>query len=246
MISNISSILVPVIYLYCFVGSLLERFAGTKEYHLSFTHKLTDSGESVFELFLFAMCLSIPRYRSKEWQYYFIVFKQLREKLFPTYCLHKRRGEIIAVYVFLLCFIVFDGLSIDVINEKLYRYYCFVAINKIYYGGLAYLMNITTRILRKSYDILNDKLIFQMRVGNNERELTQIKKIQLTLYNAVCHFNSVFGWQIFYMQVITVIITLNVITDLLAVLNTSVDILWTTVMYDSVFTSVYMVSLRYI
>lgn len=161
------------------------------------------------------LCFVIPKLKSVEW---LTLLHHLRliENDFQfnrkKSLLHK---EFLVVLVLLLSLIF--GVSLMLVQFSRF-YIIFIAriLNTIFYSVFVYFINFITRILKRSYEMLNKKLGMVTKNSENfESFLVEERKSYLILYNAVRKFNDVFGGQIFFVNITTVMVILNCVSHML-------------------------------
>lgn len=228
------------LYVAMLICSTFQGF-GHSKHTITVSHILIDIIESATELLFVTICISSPLIKMKNWKSFFDLMDKLETEQHKNDQKSTELFKIMLIYISLIAFFLFDIPWFP--TSSFYWYYGTLAMNKLYHSSLVYIIYTINTITKHSLELLIEKLN-GIQIRSNEEIVREIENNYLCVRKITDEFNIIFGWQIFFAVLTTVLIVLNVVNDTLYLRQTELTTPWEPQIFCDIASAlVYMVSI---
>lgn len=203
---------------------------------ITLSHTVIDFIETSTELSFVIASLLSPISRRKNWSRFFRLMRSLH-----NFNDHKIRVNVSAVQIPMVYLLIFLMVIFDMIwffRPDGYNWYSItLAMHKLYYTCFVCIIYITNKSIKNFIIRFINNL---KEIVNNEMEVRKVellRKPHLIAQKLIEEFNVIFGWQIFFQMMTSVMIILNLVNDIPYVEITE-DTLWTPQIFSEILAAV--------
>lgn len=208
IIQSIFTVVLVISYTIIAILSSYQRYE-TSKHTITVSHTFVDIMESCSEILFISTALFLPITRKMTWRNFIKLMNEMEHDLLQNDVKSIGLQKIVSLYVVILILIIFDISWFLTTNDFLHWYCGLLALNKLYYSCFVYFLYSIIIGVKHFYKVLTKKL----RNEKYDQDYNEIKKYFFKLQELIRHFNKIFGWQILFLMITTVLIILNVVND---------------------------------